>query len=155
QFEMLLLEEEATNDWWVMLRPGKRARAGTEIILRDSRKKTVPIRATVIETNQEGHRRVKFSGASNVIDIIDGLGEVPLPPYIKRADSTGTEMDRERYQTVFAKPRGSVAAPTAGLHFTEELLDQIRSMGVEICFLTLHVGLGTFAPVKSERLGDH
>ena len=155
KFEILLLEENATNDWWVMLRPGKRARVGTQIVLLDARGQPCTVRATVLDTNDEGHRRLRFAGAPNLADLLDVLGEVPLPPYIVRADAGRTEQDRQRYQTVFAKPAGSVAAPTAGLHFTESLLAEIAARGVQICFLTLHVGLGTFAPVKAETIAAH
>jgi S-adenosylmethionine:tRNA ribosyltransferase-isomerase len=155
QFEVLLLEENEANDWWVMLRPGKRARAGTQIIFHDPRGKPSGVRATVLAKNDEGHRRLRFSGPPDITDMLGVLGEVPLPPYINRADAREMEVDRLRYQTVFAQPSGSVAAPTAGLHFTEALLDEIRTRGVQVCFLTLHVGLGTFAPVKSESLAGH
>jgi S-adenosylmethionine:tRNA ribosyltransferase-isomerase len=155
QFEILLLEENAPNDWWAMLRPGKRARVGTQILLRDQRGQRSPVSATVLETNDEGHRRLRFTGAPNIADLLDELGEVPLPPYITRPDTSRMEEDRRRYQTVFAEPAGSVAAPTAGLHFTESLLADISTRGVEVCFLTLHVGLGTFAPVKAETLDAH
>jgi len=150
QFEILLLEENATNDWWVMLRPGKRARVGTQIVLLDARAQPGCVRTTVLETNDEGHRRLLFAGAPNIADLLDVLGEVPLPPYIMRSDTSRMEQDRQRYQTVFAQTAGSVAAPTAGLHFTESLLAEIAARGVQVCFLTLHVGLGTFAPVKAE-----
>ncbi len=155
EFEMLLLEEVATNDWWAMLRPGKRARPGTEIVLRDTRGEPSPIRATVVEKNEEGHGRLRFAGTPDVSAVLEQLGEVPLPPYINRADASQMAIDRERYQTVFAQPGGSVAAPTAGLHFTEALLEAIRSQGIQVCFVTLHVGLGTFSPVKAETLAAH
>jgi S-adenosylmethionine:tRNA ribosyltransferase-isomerase len=153
KFEMLLLEENAPNDWWAMLRPGRNARVGTRIILRDARNKLSKIVATVADVNDEGHRRLKFSGTSDLSLELDWLGEIPLPPYIER--STPLVEDKERYQTVFAEPAGSVAAPTAGLHFTEKLLDEIRARGVKDCFVTLHVGPGTFAPVKVEMLAAH
>jgi S-adenosylmethionine:tRNA ribosyltransferase-isomerase len=144
--EMLLVEEVAPNEWWTMLRPAKRAPQGTQIIINDQ------ITATVVETNPEGHRRVQFSGIGNIIDVLPALGQMPLPPYIKRwADAA----DASRYQTVFAKHSGSVAAPTAGLHFTPEVIDQIQNRGAGTAFVTLHVGLGTFAPVKSENLEEH
>jgi len=186
EFEILLLEENGTNDWWAMMRPGKRARIGTQIILtaRDESPTTPPnaettssspigweragvragiretqILATVLETNDEGHRRLRFTGTKNILEDLDRIGEVPLPPYIERAPGTpnsgSASQDRERYQTVYAQPPGSVAAPTAGLHFTESLLEKIRALGVHICFVTLHVGLGTFAPVKAETLSAH
>jgi S-adenosylmethionine:tRNA ribosyltransferase-isomerase len=153
KFEMLLLEENAPNDWWTMIRPGKNARIGTQIMLRDAKGEPTKIFATVVEVNAEGHRRLKFSGAPDISCELDSLGEIPLPPYIERgAVQAG---DKQRYQTVFAQPAGSVAAPTAGLHFTETLLDEIRARGVNICFVTLHVGLGTFQPVKAETLEAH
>jgi S-adenosylmethionine:tRNA ribosyltransferase-isomerase len=153
KFEMLLLEENALNDWWAMLRPGKNARIGTRIILHDANSKPSKILATVIGVNDEGHRRLKFSGTPDIRCELDSLGEIPLPPYIERSRLQAE--DRDRYQTVFARATGSVAAPTAGLHFTEKLLDEIRARGVNVCFVTLHVGLGTFAPVKAETLTDH
>ena len=155
QFEVLLLEENATNDWWVMLRPGKRARVGTQIILRDTQGRLSSIAATVVQTNAEGHRRLNFTGTVNLLETIEDIGEVPLPPYITRANASQMDQDRQRYQTVFAQPAGSVAAPTAGLHFTEALLEEIRARSVQVCFLTLHVGLGTFAPVKAETVAAH
>ena len=152
QFELLLLEEQAVNDWWGLLRPGKRGRIGTRITLKNACGATVAAHATVIDTNAEGHRRFHFTGVKDIRAHLDDWGEIPLPPYIDRpADAT----DGRRYQTVFAQPAGSVAAPTAGLHFTEALLDQIRGAGIETCFLTLHVGLGTFAPVKSDTIAGH
>ncbi len=153
KFEMLLLEENALNDWWAMLRPGKNARIGTRIILRDTNDKPSTILATVADVNDEGHRRLKISGTPDLRRELDSLGEIPLPPYIERRCLQAE--DRDRYQTVFARPAGSVAAPTAGLHFTEKLLDELRARGVKVCFVTLHVGLGTFAPVKAETLTEH
>lgn len=158
EFELLLLQENSLNDWWAMLRPGKRARAGTQIILTREGKPT-DIRATVLDTNDEGHRRLQFSGTENIFHELEVMGEIPLPPYIQREagtpNSESARLDRERYQTVFAQPAGSVAAPTAGLHFTESLLDEIRARGVAVQFVTLHVGLGTFAPVKTETIAAH
>ncbi|MSU58090.1 MAG: tRNA preQ1(34) S-adenosylmethionine ribosyltransferase-isomerase QueA [Pedosphaera sp.] len=169
-FEILLLEANATNDWWAMMKPGKRARIGTAIQIQAGRRRgnesrtgndsetphvvSYEILATVMDTNDEGHRRLKFSGNENILSALDELGEVPLPPYITRVGTPVAE-DRARYQTVFAQPAGSVAAPTAGLHFTTELLDEIRARGVDVQFVTLHVGLGTFAPVKADLLEAH
>jgi S-adenosylmethionine:tRNA ribosyltransferase-isomerase len=155
EFELLLLEENSTNDWWAMMRPGKRARLDTKINLRDHSGATGNISGTVIDTNEEGHRRLKFSGTPNILEELPRLGEIPLPPYIKRESQTEWAQDTERYQTIYAEPRGSVAAPTAGLHFTPELLERIRAGGIRVCSVTLHVGLGTFAPVKTERLEQH
>jgi S-adenosylmethionine:tRNA ribosyltransferase-isomerase len=155
QFELLLLEENAVNDWWVMLRPGKRARVGTRIVLRDLQGKPSAVQAAVTQINEDGHRRLKFSGPDDIAGLLDALGEVPLPPYILRPDATHADEDRRRYQTVFGRPPGSVAAPTAGLHFTEPLLEAIRARGITVCFVTLHVGAGTFAPVKTESIAAH
>ncbi len=154
-FEILLLEENSTNDWWAMMKPGKRAKIGTRIQIGNRQSAIGNIIATVIATNDEGHRRLQFTGTENILNELDSLGELPLPPYIERDQHNLPASDKERYQTVFAKPAGSVAAPTAGLHFTEKLLAEIRARGVEICFVTLHVGLGTFAPVKAETLAEH
>ena len=153
KFEILLLEENVINDWWAMMRPGKRAKIGTQIQLQDKSGAPAKISATVTDVNAEGHRRLQFSGAENIFPELEKIGEVPLPPYIGRHGELPG--DRERYQTVYAQPAGSVAAPTAGLHFTLELLDKIRARGVKICFVTLHVGAGTFLPVKVENLADH
>jgi S-adenosylmethionine:tRNA ribosyltransferase-isomerase len=155
RFELLLLEENGTNDWWVMLRPGRRARVGTEMALCDGRGQATGASAGVVETNDEGHRRLCFSGVANIAEKLEAWGQVPLPPYIHRPEAGASPADRARYQTVFAGPAGSVAAPTAGLHFTQPLLEALRSQGVEVCFLTLHVGLGTFAPVKAETPAGH
>ncbi len=155
QIEVLLVEENGVNDWWVMLRPGKRARAGTTIFFPDREGRPGGVRALVVEKNEEGLCRLQFSGAHDLTEVLDSIGEVPLPPYLRRDEPKLPVDDRERYQTVYARPVGSVAAPTAGLHFTEKLLAEIRARGAEICFVTLHVGLGTFAPVKSERLEQH
>ena len=154
-FEVLMLEENGLNDWWAMLRPGKKARLGTHIIFKNPAGELTSIRAEVTEINQEGHRRLRFTGTNNIADALHELGEIPLPPYIKRPDGGIFPEDLTRYQTVYAQPRGSIAAPTAGLHFTEALLQQIRERGVNICAVTLHVGLGTFAPVKADNISEH
>ncbi len=153
--EVLLVEQRAPNDWWVMLRPGKRVRPGTKIFFADRQSQPTEVNGTVTEKNEEGHCRIQFSGPANVVEMLEAIGEVPLPPYIARDEPNLSGDDRERYQTVYAQSDGSVAAPTAGLHFTERLLDEIRSRGVEVCFVTLHVGPGTFAPVKSEEVERH
>jgi S-adenosylmethionine:tRNA ribosyltransferase-isomerase len=153
KFEVLLLEENEPNDWWTMMRPGKTARIGAQIIFPGANDKADEIHAAVVETNYEGRRRLQFSGTPDISRELDRLGEVPLPPYIER--EVQQPEDKERYQTVFARTDGSVAAPTAGLHFTAELLERIRARGVEICFITLHVGPGTFQPVKTESLAGH
>jgi len=156
ELEVLLLEENGPNDWWAMVRPGKRARLNSRILLR-SRHRGAPegIHATVIEQNSEGHRRLQFSGIANLFEVLPALGEVPLPPYIQRPPAANLAEDLARYQTVYAEASGSVAAPTAGLHFTTELLQRIRQQGVHVCAVTLHVGAGTFAPVKVTKLSEH
>lgn len=155
QIEILLVEQLQTNCWWALLRPGKRVRAGTRLRFFDHQGKTTPVSATVREKNAEGLVRLQFDGTADLVQDLNILGETPLPPYIVRpADRHGID-DCERYQTVFAQVPGSVAAPTAGLHFTAALLDQIRQRGVRIAFVTLHVGLGTFAPVKTQNLSQH
>lgn len=157
QFELLLLEENGPNDWWAMVRPGKNARIGTEILIArfktDSRAR--PISATVLEKNPEGHCRLLFGGGPDIKQDLNALGEVPLPPYIARGPVGLLPEDKERYQTVFARNDGSVAAPTAGLHFTDNLLDKIRRAGIMVCFVTLHVGPGTFLPVKAADPSQH
>ncbi len=151
-FEVLLLEETAPNNWWAMMRPARRAKLGGRIKILDKARRPAA-EATVEETNDQGHRRLRFDGPRNILEEIVRLGETPLPPYIGRLAEES--IDRERYQTVYARAAGSVAAPTAGLHFTEELLGKIRARGVRVCFVTLHVGLGTFAPVKADNVEDH
>jgi len=153
KFEILLVEETAPNHWWAMMRPGKRAPVGTQIHILNRQGEPTSINATVLEVNSEGHRRLQFSGVANLFDELPKLGELPLPPYIERQAETA--QDQERYQTVYAKPAGSVAAPTAGLHFTPEILEKIRALGVKISFVTLHVGAGTFLPVKVENISEH
>jgi S-adenosylmethionine:tRNA ribosyltransferase-isomerase len=155
EVELLLVEENAVNDWWTMLRPGKRVRPGTDIELHDRAGQPTGLRATVTAKNDEGHCRLTFSGAENILTRFDDIGEVPLPPYITRPDHFDQAADRERYQTVYARAAGSVAAPTAGLHFTPEILETLRARGVHTAFVTLHVGLGTFAPVKADDLAQH
>jgi len=154
KMELLLVEETQPNQWLVMLKPGKRVRPGTRINLHNLKGNLSNMSAEVLDKTEDGRYRVAFSGIAPILDCIDELGEMPLPPYIQRKDHP-TEEDKERYQTVYADPRGSVAAPTAGLHYTPELLDHIRNAGVEVAWVTLHVGLGTFAPVQAEWITDH
>lgn len=125
--------------------PGKRARPGDTILFGDE------LSAELIEAGEFGERTVRFHSRQPVRDLLERLGQTPLPPYIQRQSH---EQDRERYQTVFAKERGSVAAPTAGLHFTAQMLDNCRAAGAEIAYVTLHVGLGTFAPLRGEKLSE-
>ena len=143
--EVLLLVRKSIDTWEVLVRPGKKARPGDKISFGDGR-----LTAEVLETIEGGNRIIKFYYEGVFENILDELGEMPLPPYI-----THKLEDKERYQTVYAKHDGSAAAPTAGLHFTPELLKEIEEMGVKIAHVTLHVGLGTFRPVKAEDILDH
>ena len=155
EFELLLLEENGHNDWWVLLRPGKRAQLNARIQLQTRSGEVTDIVAEVSDINEEGHRRLRFNGTENIVEALPILGETPLPPYIERTRNEDLAPDVERYQTVFAREAGSVAAPTAGLHFTAALLEAIRAKGVRICTVTLHVGLGTFAPIKADDPSEH
>jgi S-adenosylmethionine:tRNA ribosyltransferase-isomerase len=155
EFELLLLEENGRNDWWAMMRPAKRARLHSLITLMDATGRSTGFRAEVIETNAAGHRRLQFQNTEDISRNLETLGDIPLPPYIKRPLGRANSEDYERYQTVYAQRHGSVAAPTAGLHFTPALLEELRRLGVRVAFLTLHVGFGTFAPVKVNDLAEH
>lgn len=143
--ELLLLKNTQGDDWEVLAKPAKRLRVGAQISFGDGR-----LTATVIEELEHGGRIVRFGYEGIFLEVLESLGEMPLPPYIHEKLA-----DRERYQTVYAKENGSAAAPTAGLHFTEELLEQIAAKGVKLVYLTLHVGLGTFRPVSVDSLDDH
>ena len=143
--EILLLNNTHGDTWETLIKPAKRARAGTEITFGDGR-----LKAVVEEELDHGGRMIRFVYDGIFLEILESLGEMPLPPYIKERLE-----DPERYQTVYAKENGSAAAPTAGLHFTKELLEQIKAKGVHLVYLTLHVGLGTFRPVSVENIADH
>lgn len=145
KIEFLLLKQINLDVWEVILKPGKKAKIGSKFIFGDGL-----LKAEVIDIVEEGKRHVKFSYEGNIYDVLDKIGQMPLPPYI-----TEKLKDKDRYQTVYAKDNGSAAAPTAGLHFTNELLQKIKDKGVNICYVTLHVGLGTFRPVKAENIADH
>ena len=142
--EILLLKRQNLTDWEVLVKPGKKAKIGTELTF------SVELKLTVIGLAEEGGRIVRFEYDGVFEDIIDRLGEMPLPPYIREKLK-----DKDRYQTVYSKVDGSVAAPTAGLHFTEELLSKLQAKGVEIADVLLHVGLGTFRPVKADEILEH
>lgn len=145
QVEVLLLKDLGNDEWECLTKPGKKARPGAEITFGND-----DLTAQVLSTGEGGTRRIKFQYDGIFLEVLERLGKMPLPPYIH------TELqDNERYQTVYSKVVGSAAAPTAGLHFTPELLDQIRAKGVNICFVTLHVGLGTFRPVKEDDIESH
>lgn len=146
--EVLLLEERATNLWECLVRPGKKFRLGAQIFFKDHDL----VGEVVGETPFRG-RIVRFQCEGNVRDRLDEIGCVPLPPYIRRKEVL--PVDRDRYQTVYASKEGSVAAPTAGFHLTERLLTEIRRKGVAVCFVTLHVGLGTFQPVRAHQIERH
>ena len=156
EFEVFLLPaDDMVDECWGLMRPGKRARVGSKIVFKNCSGARTGVTATVLAFNDEGHRLLRFAGVENLLDVLTLLGETPLPPYIKRATPNTRADDPSRYQTVYAATRGSVAAPTAGLHFTPELLGRLRAMGVRVVPVTLHVGLGTFAPVKTDQLAQH
>ena len=143
--EILLLKRETADIWECLVKPGKKARTGSRIVFGDG-----SLSGEIIEVKDDGNRLIRFEYEGIFEEILDRLGEMPLPPYI-----THKLKDKTRYQTVYARAEGSAAAPTAGLHFTKELLEQVQSMGVSIAHVTLHVGLGTFRPVKVEDIETH
>ncbi|MCR5041484.1 MAG: tRNA preQ1(34) S-adenosylmethionine ribosyltransferase-isomerase QueA [Clostridia bacterium] len=143
--ELLLLEDKGSDVWDVIAGPGKKARAGAVFDIAGGK-----MTAEIIEVLDNGDRLAKLSYDGNFYDVLDEVGEMPLPHYI-----TEKLADRDRYQTVYAKNNGSAAAPTAGLHFTPELLKKLKDKGVEIVYITLHVGIGTFRPVKEDNIEDH
>lgn len=143
--EVLLLKRKENDQWETLVKPGKKARPGAKIVFGDGL-----LKAEVLDILEEGNRLIQFSYDGIFEEVLDRLGEMPLPPYI-----THKLQDKNRYQTVYAKYEGSAAAPTAGLHFTPELLKEIEQMGVKLAYVTLHVGLGTFRPVKEENVLDH
>lgn len=143
--ELLLLRQESKDTWEVLAGPGKKAKPGNVLVFGDGL-----LEAEVLEIVADGNRLVRFCYDGNFFDILDRIGQMPLPHYIK-----AQLKDRERYQTVYSKELGSAAAPTAGLHFTPALLQAVRDKGVDIAFVTLHVGLGTFRPVKEDEITDH
>ena len=143
--ELLLLKNTEGDQWEVLAKPAKRLKVGAQVSFGDGR-----LTATVVDELEHGGRIVRFDYQGIFLEVLESLGEMPLPPYIHEKLA-----DRERYQTVYAKENGSAAAPTAGLHFTKELLAQIEAKGVKFVYLTLHVGLGTFRPVSVDNLDDH
>lgn len=149
--EIFLLKEIKKNFWEVLLRPAKRVKNGD--VLNVSPELTVE----VVEKYDAGKALVKLVYEGDVFEVLDRVGKIPLPPYIERkmSDEQLEKLDYERYQTVYAKNKGSVAAPTAGLHFTEEILEKLKNKGVQVCYVTLNVGLGTFKPVNAENIEDH
>ena len=143
--EVLLLRDLGAKKWECLCKPGKKMQVGNEVIFGNGE-----LSAVVIEVKDDGNRVVEFHYEGIFLEVLERLGKMPLPPYIK-----AELQDQERYQTVYSREFGSAAAPTAGLHFTNELLEKIRKKGVKTAFVTLHVGLGTFRPVKAEEITDH
>ena len=143
--EVLLLKRREKDVWETLVKPGKKAKPGTRLTFGDG-----SLKAEVLDVVEEGNRLIRFFYEGIFEEVLDRLGEMPLPPYI-----THKLQDKNRYQTVYAKYEGSAAAPTAGLHFTTELLEKIAEKGVDIAYVTLHVGLGTFRPVKAENILEH
>lgn len=143
--ELLLLKRRENDIWETLVKPGKKCKPGTKLSFGDGL-----LKAEILDMVEEGNRLVQFQYEGIFEEILDQLGEMPLPPYI-----THKLQDKNRYQTVYAKYDGSAAAPTAGLHFTQELLEKIQKKGVKIAYVTLHVGLGTFRPVKEDMITDH
>ncbi|UOQ86132.1 tRNA preQ1(34) S-adenosylmethionine ribosyltransferase-isomerase QueA [Gracilibacillus salinarum] len=143
--EVLLLTQMEDNDWEVLVKPAKKIKVGSTIVFGDGQ-----LKATCIDTKEHGGRILRLEYEGILYEVLDELGEMPLPPYIKE------QLDeKDRYQTVYAREQGSAAAPTAGLHFTKELLGEIEQKGIEIAFITLHVGLGTFRPVSVDNVEEH
>ena len=143
--EVLLLRDLGDKKWECLCKPGRKMQVGHEVIFGDGE-----LTATVVEVQETGNRVVEFHYEGIFLEVLERLGKMPLPPYIK-----AELQDQERYQTVYSKEVGSAAAPTAGLHFTNELLEKIRQKGIKTAFVTLHVGLGTFRPVKAEDISEH
>ena len=143
--EVLLLRDLGDKKWECLCKPGRKMQVGNEVFFGDGK-----LTATVVEVKDDGNRVVKFRYDGIFLEVLERLGKMPLPPYIK-----AELQDQERYQTVYSREVGSAAAPTAGLHFTNDLLERIREKGVKTAFVTLHVGLGTFRPVKAEEITDH
>lgn len=143
--EFLLVEQRGNMEWEILCRPGKKAKIGTEFVFGNGK-----LRAVITDILEDGNRIAKFECEDNFFATLDEIGQMPLPPYI-----TSKLEDNERYQTVYSNELGSSAAPTAGLHFTKEMLEELKEKGVKIGYVTLHVGLGTFRPVKEEMVLDH
>jgi S-adenosylmethionine:tRNA ribosyltransferase-isomerase len=151
RIEVLLTQQLAGNDWTALVRPGRKVQVGERLLFHAAGQTEPLLEAEVLTTGEFGERTLRFAPTLDFHAIVDRIGHMPLPPYIHRDDSAE---DRDRYQTVFSREPGSAAAPTAGLHFTPEILAQLRQNGVQIEAITLHVGLGTFQPVRGEKLED-
>ncbi|MDQ4122763.1 MAG: tRNA preQ1(34) S-adenosylmethionine ribosyltransferase-isomerase QueA [Acidobacteriota bacterium] len=153
KIEIFLVREIEKNVWEALARPARRIRIGTNLIFGLGR-----LRAKVLEKSEDGRLKVEFDSDDNFYEVLESVGQTPLPPYIRRpkeSDENVSERDRNRYQTVFARERGAIAAPTAGLHFTPEVLAEIKRRGIQTAEITLHVGYGTFEPVRVEDLSEH
>ncbi len=150
KIEALLTQQVSEWEWTALVRPGRKVLVGDALVFQ-SQDETTSLEADVVEHGEFGERRLRFRPVPDFFARLDKIGHMPLPPYIHRPDDSG---DRQRYQTVYAQQPGSAAAPTAGLHFTPEVLERIRARGVTICFVTLHVGLGTFQPIRVERVDE-
>jgi S-adenosylmethionine:tRNA ribosyltransferase-isomerase len=148
EIEVLLLEESSPGDWLALIKPARKARPGEELIIGD-------LSAKVLEATESGCRLLRFETAGDLKPRFEQIGEPPIPPYIRRQKGQDLLQDKLRYQTIYARKSGSVAAPTAGLHFTEEVFRRLRDRGVPICELLLHVGYGTFKPVRCENITNH
>ena len=150
RIEVMLVESAGNIRWRALVRPGRKVAIGERLVF-PAPNGTIALEAEVLERGQFGERLLEFAPVDDFFGVLDSTGHTPLPPYIHRDDA---DADRDRYQTVFARERGSVAAPTAGLHFTPAVLEQLSSKGIEITRVTLHVGLGTFAPLRVERVAE-
>jgi len=150
KIEVLLTRVEADGSWRALVKPGRKVNVGERLVFPDAAGETI-LAAEVLERGEFGERLLRFEPVADFFGALEAIGHIPLPPYIHRDD---TRDDRERYQTVYSQARGSVAAPTAGLHFTPEVLTAIQARGVEIARVTLHVGLGTFAPLRVDRVAE-
>jgi S-adenosylmethionine:tRNA ribosyltransferase-isomerase len=150
RIEVMLTEPAGENRWHALVRPGRKVAIGERLVFPEPGG-TIVLEAEVLERGQFGDRLLEFAPVEDFFGVLERIGHIPLPPYIHRDDAAP---DRERYQTVFSRERGSVAAPTAGLHFTPQMLEAIEARGVEIARVTLHVGLGTFAPLRVERVDE-
>lgn len=150
RIEVMLTAPAGPNCWRALVRPGRKVANGERLVFPGPNGETL-LEAEVLERGESGERLLEFKPAGDFLEALEKIGHMPLPPYIHRDDA---DEDRERYQTVYARERGSVAAPTAGLHFTPEMLEAVAARGVEIARVTLHVGLGTFAPLRVERVDD-
>ena len=148
EIEVLLLKEVAPNDWLALIKPGRKTPLGQEL-------KIGELSARVVEVKESGSRVLRFQPGGNLLDVFERIGIPPTPPYIHREGTRSLAEDKVRYQTVYAQHSGSVAAPTAGLHFTDSVLNRLAARGIPICKLLLHVGYGTFQPIRSENIEEH